>query len=273
MFVQHFQSGEDLQRPPLDLKMNRQNTKKILIPLPDKDFDITEVSVPWKYLLNAGYIISFATEHGAVAQGDPLLLTGVIFGQLGAKPEPIKFYKEMIESDSFQSPLRWENLNMDEYDGLILPGGHASGMRQYLGSELLQSKAVEFWNTRRPVGAICHGPLVLARAIDPQTGKSVLNGKKTTCLPAYMERLAYFLTAWKLGRYYRTYPLYVEDELKKALGHNGSFIRGPINLGNHGSNSNDNPAMLVEDEHYISARWPGDAYLFSRRFIEMLQSQ
>jgi hypothetical protein len=32
-----------------------------------------------------------------------------------------------------------------------------------------------------------------------------------------MERSAYLLTFWKLGRYYRTYPAYVEDEVKAAL--------------------------------------------------------
>lgn len=41
--------------------------------------------------------------------------------------------------------------------GLLLPGGHAPGMKQYLGSRLLQRKVAEFWRLERPVGAICHG--------------------------------------------------------------------------------------------------------------------
>ena len=32
-----------------------------------------------------------------------------------------------------------------------------------------------------------------------------------------MERVAYFLTAWKLGGYYRTYPEYVEDEVCRPV--------------------------------------------------------
>ena len=67
------------------------------------------------------------------------------------------------------------------------------------------------------MAAICHGVLVLARAKDKATGKSVLHGRRTTCLPKYMERVAYYLTAWKLGRYYRTYDAYVEDEVRAAL--------------------------------------------------------
>ena len=78
----------------------------------------------------------------------------------------------------------------------------------------------------RPVGAICHGVLVLARARDPRTGRSVLAPVRTTCLPKYMERTAYALTFWKLGRYYRTYPAYVEDEVKAALERPEQFERG-----------------------------------------------
>ena len=59
--------------------------------------------------------------------------------------------------------------------------------------------------------------LVLARTRDAATGRSVLAGCRTTCLPKYMERWAYLATGWRLGRYYRTYPAYVEDEVKAGL--------------------------------------------------------
>jgi len=28
----------------------------------------------------------------------------------------------------------------------------------------------------------------------------------------------------------------------------------------------------VQDRNYVSARWPGDAYLFGRRFCDLLRS-
>lgn len=62
---------------------------KVLLPLPDHDFDVTEVAVPWKLLVEAGHEVIFATESGATPACDPLLLTGVVFGKLGARPEPI----------------------------------------------------------------------------------------------------------------------------------------------------------------------------------------
>src|SRR5258708_33585374 len=100
-------------------------------------------------------------------------------------------------------------------------------MRQYLGASALQEQVVEYWAMGRSVGAICHGVLVLARAIDPATGTSVLRGRESTCLPKYMERSAFWLTAWRLGRYYRTYPAYVVDEVVSALGDRSRFHLGP----------------------------------------------
>lgn len=244
---------------------------RILVPLPDNDFDVTEVSVPWKLLTRAGHSVTFATENALTPQGDPLLLTGVIFGQLGAEPEAKAFYSELTRSPEFQKPIKYAEIRPEDYQALLLPGGHAPGMRQYLASQELQSKVAQFWKTDKPVAAICHGVLVLARSRDPETGKSVLYKSRTTCLPKFMERTAYYLTAWKLGKYYRTYPAYVEDEVKDELEHpREQFQRGPLSLVGKGTDKDDRHAFVVEDGRYVSARWPGDAYLLAKRLIARL---
>ena len=244
--------------------------KTVLVPLPDKDFDVTEVAVPWKLLTRAGRKVVFATERGGSAPAaDPLLLTGVLFGKLGADPEPKAFYEEMTRSPEFQKPLAWSAVNVSDYDALVLPGGHAPGMRQYLGSLELQNKIADFWSLQRPVAAICHGVLTLARS--QRDGKSVLHDSRTTCLTKPMERTAYFITAWKLGKYYRTYPEYVEDEVRAALRDPAAqFTRGPAALIKRGTDTDDRPAFVVEDGRYLSARWPGDAYLFARKLLDRL---
>lgn len=244
----------------------------MLIPLPDRDFDVTEVAVPWRALTDAGHDTVFATEHGGTAPvADPRLLTGVIFGKLGADEEPKAFYRHLAESERFRSPIAWTDLRPADYDALLLAGGHAPGMRQYLSSALLQSKVTEFWRLDRPVAAICHGVLVLARAKDPVTGRSVIADRRTTCLPKYMERSAYYLTAWRLGRYYRTYPAYVQHEVTDALASPDQFIRGP-RTNRRGTATDHTHAFVVQDGHYLSARWPGDAYLFAERFRILVEN-
>ena len=227
--------------------------------------------MPWKLLTRAGHRVGFATERGGAApDADRRLLDGVIFGRLGAAAEPKRFYAEMHAAAEFRSPVRWSDIEPGDYDGLVLPGGHAPGMRQYLGSAVLRARVGEFWALGRPVGAICHGVLVLARTPDPATGRSLLYGRRTTCLPKYMERSAFLTTAWRLGRYYRTYPAYVEDEVRGALRDPGDFVRGPRVLSKRGTESDDGPAFVVDDGNYVSARWPGDAYLFAKRFARLL---
>jgi len=244
----------------------------VLLPLPDRDFDVTEVAVPWRILRDAGHEVIFATEQaGTLPAADSRLLTGVLFGQFGAAPEAVKLYQELTRAPEFGATQAWAELDPGAFDGLLLPGGHAPGMRQYLGSPLLQEQVGRFWALGRPVGAICHGVLVLARTRDPAAGRSVLADRRTTCLPKYMERSAYLATAWRLGRYYRTYPAYVENEVRAALDDPArQFIRGPVTLVARGTATDDSGAFVVRDRNYVSARWPGDAYLFGRRFCELL---
>jgi putative intracellular protease/amidase len=199
--------GLRLQQPCVCFSLQRLLTpmKQILMPLPDVDFDVTEVSVPWRMITDAGHQVVFTTKTGSNRPAaDPLLLRGVVFGKLGAAAEAKAFYAQLMEAPAFQHPIAYDTITPGSFDGLVLPGGHAPGMRQYLGSQLLQQRVAEFWALKRPVGAICHGVLLLARATDPQTGQSVLRQARTTCLPGYMERLAYYLhllEAWSLLSY------------------------------------------------------------------------
>jgi putative intracellular protease/amidase len=242
---------------------------RVLLPLPVRGFDVTEVAVPWHVLTRAGHEIVFATEHGGETPAcDPLLLTGVIFGKLGADAEPKRLYERMTQDAAFRAPLAFADVGSD-FDGLVLPGGHEKGMRPYLESQTLFDKVRTFFDRELPVGAICHGTIVLARTRRAD-GQSVLHGRVTTCLPKYMERLAYWSTAWKLGDYYRTYPEYVEDEVRRALARPEDFRRGPFTTSARDLDADSAASFVVDDGHYVSARWPGDAWGFAKAFLAKL---
>ena len=233
--------------------------KHVIIPLPDRDFDTTEVAIPWKHFVEAGLQVTFSTETGLVGQTDPRLLTGVIFGQLGAKPDALAAYRELEKDEAFRHPIPTVSIDTQAYDVLLLPGGHAKGMRQYLESKVVQQKALEFLKQNKVVGAICHGVLVLARTIDPETGRSVLYGRKLTGLTKRLERAGYYLTSWRLGDYYRTYPVYVEDETVKVLKERSDFMHG----------GSIRKPFVIEDGNLITARYPGDAHLFAQKLVDL----
>jgi len=85
-----------------------------------------------------------------------------------------------------------------------------------------------------------------------------------------MERSAFFSTFWRRGRYYRTYPQYVEDEVRAPLAAPDHFVRGPRNVSKRGTRDDDTHAFVVEDGRYMSGRWPSDPYLLGKVLIRHL---
>lgn len=250
------------------------SVKKILMPVPHYGFDPTEVAVPWKILTARGMDIVFATPEGKPACADTLMLRGDRLGiwkpLLRARQDAVEAYGEMEASSAFIEPCAYAGLKAENFDALLLPGGHDKGVKEYLESSVLQNLVVGFFRADKPVAAICHGVVLAARSIDPETGKSVLYNYRTTALLKTQEMLAYRLTRSWLKDYYLTYPeITVEDEVSNALSSEGNFVKGPNPL-LRDDLDHLGRGFTVRDRNYLSARWPGDAYCFSNRFAEML---
>lgn len=290
---------------------------KIIIPIPSHDFDPTEVAVSWKVLHDAGHQVCFATPDGLPGQADAVMLSGEgldawgfipllrklrLIGLLLRAQRPARdAYAELLRDVCFQQPLRYEQLRVENFDALLLPGGHAPRMKAYLESPVLQRFVADFFEAptangqHKPVAAVCHGVVLAARAISPRTGRSVLHGKQTTALTWKLERSAWLLSAcwarfWD-PLYYRTYsenddePLgyrSVEMEVTRALARPEDFRDVP--RGSAGfllktagiardSLSNTKPAWVVCDGNYVSARWPGDVFTFAQTFAQLLAEQ
>jgi putative intracellular protease/amidase len=244
----------------------------VLCLLPAADYDPTEAATSWHALAQAGHRVSFATPSGQPAPAD-LRLTDTGFGLFDSvfmtrKPD-LQLYRQMAASAAFQAPLSYAQVDAADFGALLIPGGHAAGMRSMLDSTQAQAICTHFFTADKPVAAVCHGVLLPARSIDPASGRSVLHGRRTTALPATLELGAWALTAAWLGRYYRTYPQTVQSEVTAALARPGDFDAGPLfpvrdSAGNH------RPGFIVRDGRYLSARWPGDCHRFAAAFVDMV---
>ncbi|MFC3152279.1 type 1 glutamine amidotransferase domain-containing protein [Litoribrevibacter euphylliae] len=164
--------------------------------MPDSDYDPTESAVPWKALIDAGYEVCFATPFGDVAYADKRL-TDLGFGVLSSffmtRKRDLVIYRQMVSSESFNRPLKISDVrieNRNDVEGILVPGGHAQGMKTLLESQHAQTLISDAFKLDIPVAAVCHGVLLIARSIDPETGKSVLYNRKATALPKWMELFA-----------------------------------------------------------------------------------
>jgi protease I len=250
--------------------------KKILIPLPSYGFDPTEAAIPWKILKQKGMQIFFATPKGKKANCDQLMLKGEKLGIwkkiLMARVDAVQAYMAMEQDSAFCNPLSFSELKDNDFDVLVLPGGHDKGVREYLESGLLQDLVSKYFVEKKPIAAICHGVVLVARSVFPGTRESVIHDYKTTALLSSQELGAYQLTRLWLKDYYLTYPqMSVEKEVRSVLSSKENFVPGPMPF------LRDDPVHLsrgftVMDRNYLSARWPGDAYSFSMELTKMIEA-
>ena len=280
----------------------------VLIPIPDRDFDPTEVGISWQVLRANGHRVVFATESGNPGVADDIMVTGrgldfwsaipvlgaitIVGRMLRANKDARRAYHDMLQSPEYQDPTSWARTALDGIDALLLPGGHrARGMRSYIDSETLHRLVVDAFARGLKVAAICHGVLLAARSVDPTTGHSVLYGHRTTALTWALER-----TAWRLTRitrfwnadYYRTYTedpgqpagyMSVQSEVTRALKNPADFCdveRGSQHWRMKTSGmvrdttTDSRPAFVVDDGGYVSARWPGDTHTFAKVLSDKL---
>jgi protease I len=82
--------------------------------------------------------------------------------------------------------------------------------------------------------------------------------------------MAFQLTRLWLDDYYLTYPeTTTEDELVAALASKTQFVAGSLPIARDDL-QHLSRGFIIKDRNYLSARWPGDIYNFSLKFIDML---
>lgn len=247
----------------------------ILIPLPQQGFDPTEVAVPWKFLTERKVDVVFSSPQGGKAAADPIMVTGrglkFFAGFLRADERGRAAYAELAQSGALEKTIPYAEARLEAFDGLLLPGGHAPEVREYLENELLQRQVGQFFKTQKTVAAICHGVVVAARSRLPDSEQSVLYGRKVTALTRWMELSAWAMTCAWMGSYYRTYPETVESEVKRALKHPSDFLGGPHGLRRDSIDRID-LGFVVKDRNLLTARWPGDCHRFAVEVFEALRA-
>ena len=267
------------------------------------------MAVSWQVLSAAGHDVVFATPSGQPGQADDLMVTGQGLDPWGAVPglRRLTVVGRVLRANAdarraYAALLRRRGVRLRRCTG-ARPGA-ARTTRSCCRAGTGPGACARTWRAPRcsrwpidafragkPVGAICHGVLVAARAVDPVTGRSVLHGRRTTALTWALERKAWGIARYTRfwdANYYRTYVeepgqrwgfMSVQQEVTRALADPADFAdvekgspdwRRKTSGRARDTPDDPRPAWVVRDGSYVSARWPGDVHTFARTFAEVL---
>ncbi|WP_433194639.1 DJ-1/PfpI family protein [Nocardia sp. CA-107356] len=136
----------------------------------------TEALHPFEVFTQVGFEVDLATETGTFGLDDLSLtdrfLTGddkVVFDN-PEHPFNVKLNSQLRKAS---------DLRKEEYGLFFASAGHAA-LYDYPSARGLQAVGEDVWTRGGIVAAICHGPVILPKIIDSETGNSVIEGKTVT---------------------------------------------------------------------------------------------
>lgn len=189
-------------------KTNRKMNKKILFVVTSHGekgntgqktgYYLSEVSHPWKVLVEAGYEIDFVSPKGGNPPVDGFNLDDPTNKEFW---ENEKYHKKITHS------LKPSEVKVSDYAAIFYAGGHGA-MWDLPTDEAIAQIAAQIYEHNGIVGAVCHGPAGLVN-IKLSNGKYLIDGKKVNGFSNEEETIV-GLT--------KVVPFMLEDKLKEHGG-------------------------------------------------------
>jgi putative intracellular protease/amidase len=159
---------------------------------------IGEFTDPYYEFVDAGCEITLASPLGGKPPIDEMSQLTENITQSNKR-----FKNDTVAQIALNTTLKLESVAAEDFDAVFFPGGHGP-MFDLASNELSGKLIVDFINSGKPVGAVCHGPAALLKAaeLDP----AILANKKVT---------AFSNTEEKLALRSNNIPYNLEDRLKE----------------------------------------------------------
>jgi putative intracellular protease/amidase len=135
----------------------------------------SELTVPYYVFLDAGMRVDVASPLGGIIPVDPLSMKETI-----RTPDDDRLLGDDVFRQKLMRSLPIADLDFAAYDIIYFAGGWGAAFD--LGqSEELGRKVTEAYAAGRVIGGICHGPLGLLRAREPN-GELIVKGRRLTAV-------------------------------------------------------------------------------------------
>ena len=203
-------------------------------------FWIEEFASPYYILKDKGVAITIASPKGGQPPIDPNSATADF-----STPATERFSADKEAQEALSKTLRLDAVNEVDYDAVFYPGGH--GPLWDLAEDKDSIALIErFYNSNKPVGAVCHAPAVF-RHTKGADGQPLVNGKNVTGF-TNTEEAAVQLTD--------VVPFLVEEMLQS---NGGVFSRG-----------DDWQPYAIQDKNLITGQNPASSGLVAEKLLEIL---
>lgn len=225
-------------------------TKKILVVLTSHDqlgdtgaktgFWLEELAAPYYAFIDAGFELTLASPKGGQPPLDPKS------NEPDFQTEDThRFEADAAANAALNSTVKLSEVKADDFDAIFYPGGH--GPMWDLVDDAQSIQLIEdFFGAQKPVGAVCHGPIVLVNAKDAE-GAYIVNDRKVTGF-SNTEEDAVALT--------KIVPQLLEDTL---IARGGIYSKGE-----------DWVSYVQKDGHLITGQNPNSSVAVAQQMIEAL---
>ncbi|GAA3990304.1 type 1 glutamine amidotransferase domain-containing protein [Allokutzneria multivorans] len=142
-----------------------------------------ELAAPHQKFVEAGHTVDFASPGGVRQPLDQHSADPEIAGPDCARH--VEHAERALRE--FGPLLKLDEIGLDDYAAVVLPGGHGPVVDLYRDADLGRL-LVEADVTGKLIGAVCHGPAALLSAVDPD-GRWHFAGREMTAFTDEEERL------------------------------------------------------------------------------------
>lgn len=204
-------------------------------------FWLEEFAAPYYVFKDAGVEVTLASPKGGQPPIDPKS------DDPGNQTEAMtRFKKDPAAQKVLANTVKLSGVKADGFDAVFYPGGHGP-MWDLVNDRNSIALIEDFYNSGRPVAAVCHAPAVLNKVT--YQGQPIVRGKRVTGF-TNSEEEAVHLT--------KVVPFLVEDELKR--------------LGGLFEKRDDWVDFTIVDGRLITGQNPASSGSAARKLLKLLQA-
>ncbi|MER8967211.1 type 1 glutamine amidotransferase domain-containing protein [Mesorhizobium sp. M0808] len=203
-------------------------------------FWLEEFAAPYYVFRDAGAEITLASPKGGQPPIDPKS------DDPDNQTEAMTRFKKDSETQHLLAKTeKLGDVKADGFDAVFYPGGHGP-MWDLVNDENSISLIEDFYNSDRPVVAVCHAPAVLQKVT--YRGQPIVKGKRVTGFTNSEEEAVHLTDV---------VPFLVEDELKR--------------LGGNYEKAGDWADFTVVDGRLITGQNPSSSSSAAKQLLKLLQ--